>query len=115
MSKNNACLLEEYVNGDKDLAVCRDVNDSSWEGTFYVTLGQEQGTKESESEGDEPENAVDDEQPVKIKSYKEANKLLEEVQHFLESKGHLKGSNYYRVHSRQCVEYSVSSNQSNYP
>ena len=29
-------------------------------------------------------------QPVKIKSYKEANKLLEEVQHFLESKGHIK-------------------------
>ena len=90
VSENDACPLEEYVNGDEDLAVCRDTNDSSWEGTFFETLGQEQDTEESEGEGDEQENTVDDEQPVTIQSYKEANKLLEEVQHFLEAKGHLK-------------------------
>ena len=64
VSEKDACLLEEYVNGDENLAVCRDTNDSSWESTFFETLGEE----EAESEGDEQE----------------------QVQHFLEAKGHLK-------------------------
>ena len=60
MSENNACPLEEYVNGDENLAVCRDMNDSSWEGTFFATLGQEQDIEESEGEVDEQDNTVDD-------------------------------------------------------
>jgi len=63
VSENDACPLEEYVNGDEDLAVCRDTNDSSWESTFFETLGQEQDSEESEGEGDEQENVVDEARP----------------------------------------------------
>jgi len=107
VSENDACPLEEYVNGDEDLAVCRDTNDSSWESTFFETLGQEQDSEESEGEGDEQENVVDDEQPVKIQSYKEANKLLEEVQHFLEAKGHLTSNRYSRGGSGRSNRLSI--------
>jgi len=51
------------VNGDEDLAVCRDTNDSSWESTFFETLGQEQNSEKSEGEGDEQENVVDEARP----------------------------------------------------
>ena len=90
MSENEACLLEEYVNGDKDLAVCRDIDDSSWESTFFATLSQEPDEKASEDGGDEQDNAVDEDPPMKVNTYKEANELLEDIQHFLEAKGHIK-------------------------
>ena len=91
MTENEACPFEEYVNGDEDLAVCKDVDDSNWEGSFFATSGQEEDKEASEDEGgDEQESALDDEPPIKVKSYKEPNQLLEDVQHFLEAKGHIK-------------------------
>ena len=84
--KNEACPLEECVNGDEDLAVCRDVDDSSWESTFFATLGQE------------PEEASEDEQ-----------------EHFFGVQGAYKGGNNCRICSRQGVRFSTGSDQTDHP
>ena len=69
MSKIEACPLEEYINGNGDLAVSRN---SSWESTFFASLGQEP----EEASEDEQGSRIDEDPPMKINSYKEANKLL---------------------------------------
>ena len=89
MSSHEACPLEEYINGDEDLAVCRDINDNSWESTFFKNLGQED-EEVSDNEEQEEQEDMDDNPPPKVKTYKEANEFLEEVQRFLETKGHVK-------------------------
>ena len=96
--------LSSCVNDDEDLAVCRDVHDSSWESTFFATLDQQEDEEVSEDKGgDEQENTVDTEPPMKVKSYKEANELLEGIQHFLDAKDTLRKNSCdsYRVYSRQ--------------
>ena len=90
MSGHEACPLEEYVNGDSDLTVCLDVDDNSWESTFFAHLGQEEEEEPSEDKENDDQETVDDEPPLKVKTYKEANEFLEEVQHFLENQGHMK-------------------------
>ena len=87
--------LSSYVNDDEDLAVCRDVHDSSWESTFFATLDQQEDKEiqVDEVRDVEQENAVDNESPMKVKSYKDANELLEgvhTVQHFVEAKWHIR-------------------------
>ena len=91
MSGHEACPLEEYVNGDSDLPVCLDVDDNSWENTFFAHLGEEEEASEDEENDDQDDQeTVDDEPPLKVKTYKEANEFLEEVQRFLENQGHMK-------------------------
>ena len=89
MSGHEACPLEEYINGDEDLAVCRDINDNSWESTFFKNLGQED-EEVSDNEEQEEQEDMDDNPPPKVKTYMEANEFLEEVQRFLETRGHVK-------------------------
>ena len=89
ISGHEACPLEEYINGDEDLAVCRDINDNSWESTFFKNLGQED-EEVSDNEEQEEQEDMDDNPPPKVKTYKEANEFLEEVQRFLETRGHVK-------------------------
>ena len=48
MSGTEACPLEEYIYGDDDLAVCTDIDDSSWESTFFSTLCQDPDEEASE-------------------------------------------------------------------
>ena len=92
MSGHKACPLEEYVNGDSDLPVCLDVDDNSWENTFFAHLGQEEeeASEDEENDDQDDQETVDDEPPLKVKTYKEANEFLEEVQRFLENQGHMK-------------------------
>ena len=88
MSETEACPLQEYVNGEEDLPVCREIDNNTWESSFFETLRQEPDEEVSEDEaGDEQDNV---EPSTKVSSYKEANQMLEEVQHFMESKGHIK-------------------------
>ena len=98
MSGHEACPLEEYVNGDSDLTVCLDVDDNSWESTFFAHLGQEEEEEPSEDKENDDQETVDDEPPLKVKTYTEANEFLEEMQRFLESQGHMKET--YRVDCR---------------
>ena len=65
---SGACPLEENVNGDEDLAVCEGVDDSSWESTFFVTLGQEP-EEASEDEEDEQESTIDEDPSTKKGGY----------------------------------------------
>ena len=80
MSENEACTLQEYVNGEEDLPVCREIDNGSWESSFFETLGQVPEDEEaSENEaGDEQDNV---ELSTIVSSDKEANEMLEKVQH----------------------------------
>ena len=82
-------VCEEYVNGDSDLPVCVDVDDNSWESTFFLHLCQEDEEGSEDENDDQDEGTVDDEPPLKVTTYNEANKFLEEAQRFLENQGHL--------------------------
>ena len=73
-------VREEY---DSDLPVCVDVDDNSWESTFFVHLCQED-EEGSEDENDDQDEGTVDEPPLKVTTYKEVNKFLE-VQRFLEN------------------------------
>ena len=78
----------EYVNGEDDIPVCNDMDKLAWEEDFMKQLGQEDCGEENDE--DEEDNSV--QVPVsKVKTYKEAI-LAEDVQMFLESRGHLHGS-----------------------
>ena len=57
-----------------------------WEDAFLEDLCRKpvEGTQDEE----EDENSNEIVEPTKIKTYKEVNEYLEEVQHFLESRGH---------------------------
>ena len=90
MGALDACSVEEYVTGDRDLAVCIDLNDDKWEENFMDNLAQEEAT-EQDSDVDEEFDVLPP--SPKIKSYKEAIQSLEDVQTFLESRGCLEAAN----------------------
>ena len=79
------CSPQEYINGDDDVPVCEDGDD--WDEQFLQKLSADQ----------HPEEIVDEEcdecfdlevtQP-KFRTYQEAVSALEDVQEFLDSKGH---------------------------
>ena len=63
MSGHEACPLQEYINGDEDLAVCSNINDHSWESTFFKNLGQED-EEVSDNEEQEEQEDMDDNPPL---------------------------------------------------
>ena len=67
MSGHEACPLEKYVNGDNDLPVYLDVDDNSWENTFFAHLGQEE-EEASEDDDQDDQETVNDGPPLKVKS-----------------------------------------------
>ena len=78
------CMLEEYVTRDSDLA---DIHGENRQETFLQQIGQSE-TEEKGNEDDEEMN--DDYPPMKVKTYQEAIRALEDVHHFLLSRGHMK-------------------------
>ena len=88
MPAGGRCDLDEYLHGDDDLPVCMDLDNDSWETDLLDQLGQDE--KEADEEEDEGEDEMDIEPPPpKILNYKEAVQALEDVQHFLESRGYI--------------------------
>ena len=80
----NSCSPQEYVNGEDTIPVCNDMDDATWEEDFLGRLGQE------ESEPVEEDREEEQQQPVpKLKTFKEAISALEDVQSFLEDRGHI--------------------------
>ena len=80
----NSCSPQEYVNGEDTIPVCNDMDDATWEEDFLGWLGQE------ESEPEEEDREEEEQQPVpKLKTFKEAISALEDVQSFLEDRGHI--------------------------
>ena len=77
------CSVSEYINGDKELPVCTDLDDDHWEENFMQSLTQEDKPTVEDSD---TEDDVDIPPPVpKIKDFKEAVQTLEDVEFFGES------------------------------
>ena len=75
MGTRDTCSVEEYVNGDDDLAVCVDLDDETWEENFMDNLTQEVAVTVEDNE----EFDLSPPSP-KIKSYREAIQSLEHIQ-----------------------------------
>ena len=77
------CSIDEYVNGEKSLPTCREMDDENWEDAFLEDLCWDpvEGTQDEEEDKDSNEIV----ELTKIKTYKEVNEYLEEVEHFLET------------------------------
>ena len=82
------CSVEEYLKGDDDLPICTDLDSDTWDANFMSELaaGDSQDTSEDEDVTDG--STLQPPVPV-IKSFKEAMKSLEDVEHFLQSQGHM--------------------------
>ena len=91
VSGHEACPVEEYINGKGSLPVCDGLDDSNWDSSFFTQLSQE---KEPEEEDNDQGEEIETSQ--KIKTYKDANMYLEEVQEFLEQEGHVEEAINYR-------------------
>ena len=82
------CTVDEFLTGDSDLSVCIEMDDDNWDTTFLEELGDDQSEEVSARKSDDEDDTADQEEPSKLKSYKEAIVALEEVSRFLELKGH---------------------------
>ena len=94
MNTQEVCPLQEYLNGEDGIALCRDCDETCWEESFFANLRQDQEDDHEETSGDEEEDGQ--ENPILhgapllvVNSYKQANEYLEGVQRFLQSKGHI--------------------------
>ena len=94
MNTQEVCPLQEYLNGEDGIALCRDSDETCWEESFFANLRQDQEDDHEETSGDEEED--EQENPILhgapllvVNSYKQANEYLEGVQRFLQSKGHI--------------------------
>ena len=83
MSGHEACPVEEYITGEGSLPVCNGLDDSNWESSFFAQLVQEEPEEEDDDQGEQILTL-----PT-IKTYKDANMYVEEVQQFLEQEGHV--------------------------
>ena len=85
MPTGKGCSVEEYLKGDNDLSVCTDFDSNTWDANFLSQLGQQGEDSEDDDEENNDEFPLP---PLKIKTFEEAIKSLEDVQQFLESQGH---------------------------
>ena len=85
-----SCTMEEYLSSEDDLPVCLELDDDNWEDNFMTELGQSEQSEQDEQDVTDDDDEMDDEPSLKIKSFKEAILSLEDVHHFLESRGHMK-------------------------
>ena len=77
---------QEYVDGNSELLTC-DMDDGRWEEVFMSNLGKP--NEETQVDEEAEDNSRSESPPIpKIISYKEAIIALEDVQSFLESRGH---------------------------
>ena len=91
MPGSERCTAQEYINGDSELATCSDMEDERWEEAYMSQLGQPSDQTQVDEEAED--NIQSESLPIpKITSYKEAIIALEDVQTFLESRGHLSTS-----------------------
>ena len=83
---DSTCSPEEYVTGDNSLPLCDDAGDD-WDDRFLASISQEQA--ETEEAGNNEDELYDLEPPTpKLRTYQEAISVIEDVQTFLDSKGH---------------------------
>ena len=92
MPADGRCTLKEYMEGDNELQVCMDKGGDDWEASFFEQLGDEDQQQEGEDEIDEEDEIEMDVEPPppKVKNFKEAILALEDVNQFLENRGHIR-------------------------
>ena len=92
MPADRQCSVEEYLMGDDDLTICTNLDCATWEDNFLSQLGD--GDPAQQEEMDSEDNEVDNDEDntdadvPNIQSFTEAIKSLEDVQEFLERRGH---------------------------
>ena len=85
------CSPKEYIAGDDSLPVCDDSGDhDDWDDRFLAELSQLQAqhAEETVQDDDDDESFDMEPPPLKLKTYQEAISALEDVQSFLDTKGH---------------------------
>jgi len=86
---DGGCAVDEFLTGNSDLPVCVEMDDDNRDTRFLKELGNDHNCEEvSSRDSDDEDDTADQEEPPKLKSYKEAVVALEEVSRFLEFKGH---------------------------
>ena len=91
MGVDSGCSLHEYVSGENDVPICFNISGDKWEDEFISQIGDERHVldeKQDEDQDDE-ENEVAQHLPTNVQSYSQALHALEDVQRFLEHKGHV--------------------------
>lgn len=81
MAVEESCPVDEYLRGDDELPTCVDLDGTDWEANFFAELG------ESTSAMDEVAEDQAEEPVLKLKTFSEAVRSLEDVKLFLESQG----------------------------
>ena len=103
---HEGCTLSEYITGDDDKPVCANLINENWEDNFLAGVGQsEQVTEDEETDDD---TLIEEPTVLNTNSYKEAIVALENVQDFLQSRGHIQEAAYITSTIEACVEMRVS-------
>lgn len=98
---DSTCSPQEYVTGNDNLPVCDDAGDD-WDEHFLVGLSRNQA--DTEEPEDQEDDSYDLEPPSpKIKIYKEAVSAIEDIQAFLDFKGHNELSTKLETHINRIV------------
>ena len=111
---DSTCSPQEYVTGDDNLPVCDDAGDD-WDEHFLAGLSRDQA--DTEEPEDQEDDSYDLEPPSpKIKTYKEAVSAIEDIQAFLDFKGHNElstklGTHINSIVSLQCAHTCKTSVQ----
>ena len=93
-TSNLTCSAQEYTN-DEDLPICQEMDDDEWENNFMNELRHEDMEEEhADSENDDQDSfdLPSSNSTSSIKTYKDAITALEDIQCFLQDKGHINTS-----------------------
>ena len=88
MPSSVQCSVREYIQGDDNIEVCLDKGGDDWEAEFMAQFNPEAEEQEEQDEDDDIEMDVEP-APLKVTTYKQAVQCLEDVSHFLNSKGNI--------------------------
>ena len=81
-------MVDEYLNDN--LLVCMEADSDCWEADLLEQLGQEDQEVYIYEERPDEDDETDNDLPTsKLKNFKEAVQSLDDVQHFLESRGYI--------------------------
>ncbi|KAI6655723.1 Tigger transposable element-derived protein 4-like [Oopsacas minuta] len=101
-----SCSVDEYIQSDGDLPVCQNL-DCDWEDNFLKDIGQPAEEGEiTDPESDHDVEIVEDTSLV-LNTYKKVIVALENVQKFLEVRGHEAEASGIAATIESCVEYKI--------
>ena len=103
---HEGCTLSEYITGDDDLPVGANLINENWEDNFLAGVGQSVQVTEDEETGDV--TLIEEPTVLNTNSYKDAIVALENVQDFLQSRGHIQEAASITSTIEACVEMRVS-------